>query len=320
MAVACLQACQESDSMGNDNIGEQDSLAFSIVKTNPGIWNIEGTVSMGHPIVDVSYALRDSTGNSVMGSIYAYSLQDATQGKSVSRLNLGKASDSIPGLDVQIYQNDMGGVCGTLTFEVQLTFDEGSGNAVLQPHKYSQNFVVTCGEIPPEPVPGPDSCPVPDEPLNPIIKTTLVLGGANSLVGSSADLDESAVFAASGVTAEVANKIDLVYSGSALITPFGASEAGYMATAYKKSTSDAIIIPVDAAKAAEVKSMTDLEPMINVEDATYVVQSIAVGDAFILYSSQSYLYLVFVKAFDASMQTLTMEVWRVDQAGLIVCD
>lgn len=309
MAVACLQACQESDSMGNENIGEQDSLAFSIVKTNPGIWNIEGTVSMGHPIVDVSYALRDSTGNSVMGSIYAYSLQDATQGKSVSQLNLGKASDTIPGLEVQIYQSDMGGVCGTLTFEVQLTFDEGSGNAVLQPHKYSQKFVVICGEVAPGPEPGP--CVAPVQP-DLITKTALVLGGVNSLVGSSADLDESAVFAANEVTATVANKIDLVYRGTALMTPFGASEAGYLASVFSKSTSEAVIIPVDAAKAAEVKSNNDLQQLIIPELATNLLKSVTTGDAFIMITTEGIALLYFVQSMDPEAQTLTLESWDIE--------
>lgn len=338
LALAAFMACNEaggveenenpsgasssSSGISGSSSGAQssdtDEPAFTLYESAPGIWDVSGRITANDAdIVDVSYTLLVD-GSPVTGAIYAYALKDKRPSEGpLQELDLGQGAGSIPGLETEIHLEDMGGVAcahGEDSLELDLTVvvhalqlqtilaDTMSVEGrVVSRLACPEGFVYN--EEEPEPDPVPADAPLKDKGL-------VVLGGAKATAYSSWDLDSLKDYGGSSVEGGVANRIDLVYSGTKLMTPGGTAEAGYMTRFYASSASDAILQKLDAEKAAQAKDASALMELLDGEKLTFVT-SVAQGDYFLLITSDAMLMLLHAEQLDETKQELGLRVWSV---------
>lgn len=145
-------------------------------------------------------------------------------------------------------------------------------------------------------------------PIAALVDTSFVLGGAIAAVGSSLDLDANAIYTSKGVTETVANAIDLIYSGTAIMTPYGTQSMNYMTKKYMFSTSAAMIFAVsDVSAAKAATTVKDLSAFIDVDKALDYVSSLTSGNYYLVVSSDAKPYLISITTVDGDRQILTIK-------------
>jgi hypothetical protein len=292
-----------------------------------GKWKINGTLTAEEDIYDVTFSLFKGN-TQIEGAIYAYEVKDIKDDNSLNtllELNYGAAADGVYGLDATIYQSNMGEICADGETTVELTVQvtgkvlgisavTGSVDTLDIEHE-PVNFTVTCAtaavESGSEELTDAEKEALLDdlkgvEYSAALVDTSFELGGPIAAVGSSLDLDANRVYTSSQVTSQV-DSIDLIYSGTAIMTPYGTQTMNYMTKKYMRSTSSAMIFAVtDATAAAAVKTVGDLNYFITGSPVDYV-ESLTSGKYYLVLSDTQKLYLIFITNVDGDRQILTIK-------------
>lgn len=143
--------------------------------------------------------------------------------------------------------------------------------------------------------------------------TSYKLGGAKSATPSCLNLDGSALYTSTQLTNTPANKslVDVIFSGSAIMTPYGTSEQGYMKEPFLGIDNRASFIPISTTQAAQLKAanatVAMLEDMIDPAKAVFSA-TINAGEAFIVISDQGVPFVIIADALDTTFQLLTLQV------------
>ena len=294
-----------------------------------GKWKINGTMTAEKDIYDVTFSLFKGN-TQIEGAIYAYEVKDIKSDNSLNtllELNYGAAADGVYGLDATIYQSNMGEICADGETTVELTVQvtgkvlgistvTGSVDTLDIEHE-PVNFTVTCAtaavESGSEELTDAEKEALLDNLKGfdysaALVDTSFELGGAIAAAGSSLDLDANAIYTSKGVTDTVANAIDLIYSGTAIMTPYGTQSMNYMTKKYMSSTSTAMIFAVsDVSAANAATTVKDLSAFIDVNKALDYVSSLTSGNYYLVVSSDAKPYLISITNVDDNRQILTIK-------------
>lgn len=306
------------------------STPITVDADGAGKWRINGTLTAEEDIADVTFELYKGE-TQIEGAIFAYGVKDLKDSlglETLIELNYGAAADGVHGLDAIIYQSNMKDVCGESDNTVELTvklsgwvIDKGAVTGSMDTVEIPVepvNFTVNCDTEVGDAV-GSDELTDAEkqkiiDDLNDVdasadlVESSFELGGAIAATGSSLDFDAGTVYTSKGVTATVANAIDLIYSGTAIMTPIGTQSMNYMTKKYMTSTSAAMIFAVsdtDAAKAA--KTVKDLGSFIDVDKALDYVDGLTANKYYLVVSSESKPYLISITTVDGVKQILTIK-------------
>lgn len=321
-AMFCLVACNEANGTSEDAVSSSSALSSAlnnssssgetvseiiVVPRSEGVWGIDGLLTAEEDILDVTFELYKGE-TLIEGAISAYTVKDIKTEQKLElllELNLGAEADGTYGLDATIYRSDMGEACGEDDESVELTVrvtakvqSSSIASESVDTLVYETDFTASCAVVTVDPV-GPSPA---------LVETSLVLGGAIASEGSSLDLDANKVYNSTDVTTTVANAIDLIYSGTAIMTPYGTQSMNYMVKKYMNSTSVAMIFAVsdtDAAKAAT--KVEDLSAFIDVDKALDYVDGLTANKYYLVVSSDSKLYLIFITTVDGDKQVLNIK-------------
>jgi hypothetical protein len=305
------------------------STPITVDADGAGKWKINGTLTAEEDIADVTFSLYKGE-TQIEGAIFAYTVKDIkadSPDEALLELNYGAAADGVQGLDATIYQSDMSDVCGESDKTVELTvkvsgwvIDKGAVTGSMDTVEIAVDpvaFTVTCAteatESGSEELTDAEKQKLIDD-LNKVtgsaalVESSFELGGAIAATGSSLDFDAGTVYTSKGVTATVANAIDLIYSGTAIMTPIGTQSMNYMTKKYMTSTSAAMIFAIsdtDAAKAAT--KVEDLSAFINVDNALDYVDGLSANKYYLVVSSEAKPYLISITTVDGVKQILTIK-------------
>jgi hypothetical protein len=314
--VFCLVACNEANGTSEDAASSSSALSSAlnnssssgetvseiiVVPRSEGVWGIDGLLTAEEDILDVTFELYKGE-TLIEGAISAYTVKDIKTEQKLElllELNLGAEADGTYGLDATIYRSDMGEACGEGDESVELTVrvtakvqSSSIASESVDTLVYETNFTASCADVivgPPEPSPA-------------LVESSFELAKEASL-----DLDVGKVYASAQV-GSVVNEIDLIYSGTAIMTPYGAQSMNYMVKTYMNSISVAMIFAVsdtDAAKAAT--KVEDLSAFIDVDKALDYVDGLTANKYYLVVSSDSKLYLIFITTVDGDKQVLNIK-------------
>lgn len=301
--VASMVGC------GDSGGGSVSDLTFT--EKSKGVWAVDGTVMADNNIFDVKFQLKDKDGKAVEGAVYAYTVKDVNPDTTqpLTELNIGAGVGTVPGLATEIFQSDMKGACGTMTFTVTAIV-EGSGamgganGEAVELEPVEGTFEVACGDTTKADT---AAIEVPTITLGAALDSaTIDLGGVKSTMASSFDLDAGKAYKSAELTTpDLKNSIDMIFSGTKIMTPFGTTSAAYMTKTFSGINNGAGIIKVDAAKAAAATKIDDLAPFLDGEVVS--VSAIAQGDAFLIITDKVVPVLVIATKLDATAQVLSIK-------------
>jgi hypothetical protein len=303
------------------------SSQVTITESGKGVWKINGTLTANEDISSLSFGLyRGDT--RIKGAIYAYEVKDikAKEGlETLLEVNFGAAADGVHGLDATIYQSDMGAVCAegetTVVLDVRITgkvLDASSITGAIELLDVGLEPMVFAIDCATEAV-ASGSNALTDatreallkdlEDLDPtaeLVESSFELGGAIAAIGSSLDLDAGKTYGSNEVD-DLVDDIDLIYSGTAIMTPYGAWTMGYMTKKYMASTSAATIFAVaDSYAAQNATKLEDLLDFITDSPVDYV-DGLASGQYYLVVSSDALPYLISIATVENGKQILTIK-------------
>lgn len=295
------------------------SVSDITITAGTGKWMVDGVVMADNNIFDVKYKLTTADGKQVDSAVYAFTVKEVNPDTSepLLELQLGKGVGTVPGLETEIFQSDMNGACGTMTLTVTAIVEGssalggGNGEAVeLEP--VTGTFEVACGTAggKEDPAELPE---VPDVDLTAsLTEASVNLGGAKSNLASSLDLDAGMAYTSAQVLAAGFDKttIDVIFSGSKIMTPYGTSAANYMSKTYNGVNNGAGIFKVNATAAAAAKNVDEMLALWNAEEDPMNVSAIAAGEAYLVITEQGVPVLIIITAFDTTAQEITVKYFK----------
>jgi hypothetical protein len=312
--VAC------SDSEGGASFGE-----ITISEKSAGVWSVDGLVTAEEDLFDIRYNLAVN-GDTVTGAILSYEVKDLKDsGAVITQLKLGENEGDIKGLGTEIYLSAIeSNPCdGKDSVEFTLSavaYAASSGvlssgdTAKVNSAEYT--FKVACPssvtDIPgvDEPVlSAADSAALAAVDASAALETvgSYDLGGKVATLGSSLDLDAGKVYVAANVTGDVLNAVDVIFSGTAIMTPYGTSENGYMSKKYATSENTSLIYTVDATAGAAAKTLEDLSALMvekNMVNSSTITKD---GQYFLVVTDKLDLFLISTSGFDSAKQLVTIK-------------
>lgn len=290
---------------------------ITITPAGTGKWTVDGVVMADNNIFDVKYKLTTADGKQVDSAVYAFTVKEVNPdtNENLLELQLGKGVGTVPGLETEIFQSDMNGACGTMTLTVTAIVEGsgltgGNGEAVeLEP--VTGTFEVACGTAggKEDPAELPE---VPDVDLTATLTEASVnLGGAKSNLASSLDLDAGMAYTSAQVLAAGFDKttIDVIFSGSKIMTPYGTSAANYMSKTYNGVNNGAGIFKVNATTAAAAKTVDDMLALWGEEDPMSV-SAVVAGDAYLVITEKGIPVLIIIDTFNTTAQEITVKYFK----------
>lgn len=316
-ALGCSALAMSSALVACSDDGGGSVSDITITAAGTGKWTVDGVVMADNNIFDVKYKLTTADGKQVDSAVYAYTVKEVNPdtNENLLELQLGKGVGKVPGLETEIFQSDMNGACGTMTLTVTAIVEGsgltgGNGEAVeLEP--VTGTFEVACGTAggKEDPAELPE---VPDVDLTATLTEASVnLGGAKSNLASSLDLDGGVAYTSAQVLAAGFDKtiIDVIFSGSKIMTPYGTSAANYMSKTYNGVNNGAGIFKVNATTAAAAKTVDDMLALWGEEDPMSV-SAVVAGDAYLVITEKGIPVLIIIDTFNTTAQEITVKYFK----------
>lgn len=315
-ALGCSALAMSSALVACSDDGGGSVSDITITAAGTGKWTVDGVVMADNNIFDVKYKLSDPHGKQVDSAVYAYTVKEVNPdtNENLLELQLGKGVGTVPGLETEIFQSNMNGACGTMTLTVTAIVEGsgltgGNGEAVeLEP--VTGTFEVACGTAGDKDKPEIPEVPEVD-PTATLTEASVNLGGAKSNLASSLDLDAGMAYTSAQVLADGFDKtiIDVIFSGSKIMTPYGTSAANYMSKTYNGVNNGAGLIKVDATAAAAAKTVNDMIDLWGEKDVINV-SAVTAGEAYLVITEQTVPVLIIIDTFNTTAQEITVKYFK----------